>query len=92
MSESENLGACDFEYSVSKDVMPLNVASTPYFLIPQFQPLQNGGHSNFWGGCKTWTSQSGTIKCCMLIELQSVNNLKAIFVMTKYMNVETVES
>jgi hypothetical protein len=26
-----------------REVMPLKVTSTPYFLIPYLQPLQNGG-------------------------------------------------
>jgi hypothetical protein len=30
---------------------------TPHFLISQIQPFQNGRRSNFWGGCKTCTSQ-----------------------------------
>jgi hypothetical protein len=27
----------------SREVMPLKVTSTPYFLIPYLQPFQNGG-------------------------------------------------
>jgi hypothetical protein len=29
----------------SREVMPLKMTSTPYFLIPYLQPLQNGGLS-----------------------------------------------
>jgi hypothetical protein len=46
----------------SRKVLPLKVTSTPYFLIPYFQPFQNGGRSNFWGGHKTCTSQRETMK------------------------------
>jgi hypothetical protein len=58
----------------SREFMQLKVTSTPYFLIPYLQPLQNGGRSNFWGGCKTCTSQRGTMKFCILIDLQRLNN------------------
>jgi hypothetical protein len=58
----------------SREVMPLKVTSTPYFLIPYLQPLQNGGRSHFWGGCKTCTSQHGAMQFCILIDLQRMNN------------------
>jgi hypothetical protein len=58
----------------SREVMPLKVTSTPYFLIPYLQPFQNGARSNFWGGYKTCTSQRGTMTFCILIDLQRVNN------------------
>jgi hypothetical protein len=32
------------------------------------QPLQNGGHSHLWGGCKISTSQCGTMTFCILTE------------------------
>jgi hypothetical protein len=44
------------------------------FLIPYLQPFQNGGRSNYWGGCKTCNSQRGTMKLCILIDLQRMNN------------------
>jgi hypothetical protein len=43
-------------------------------LIPYLQPFQNGGRSNFWGGWKTCTSQRGTMKCCILLDLQRMKN------------------
>jgi hypothetical protein len=64
--------------------MPLKVTSTLYFLIPYLQPFQNGGRSNFSGGCKTCTSQRGTMKFCILIDLRRMNNFyKTIFVKNK---------
>jgi hypothetical protein len=30
-----------------------------------FQPFQNGRRSNYWGGCKTWTNQHGTMEFCV---------------------------
>jgi hypothetical protein len=54
--------------------MPLKVTSTLYILIPYIQAFQNGGHSNFCGGCKTCTNQRGTMKFCILIDLQRMNN------------------
>jgi hypothetical protein len=30
----------------SREVMPLKVTSTPYFLIPYLQPFQNGGETS----------------------------------------------
>jgi hypothetical protein len=51
--------------------MPLRAISTPYFLMPYLQPLQNGERPNFWGGCKKLgSSQRGTMKFCMLTHLQ----------------------
>jgi len=32
------------------------------------------GFSNYWGECKTCTSQCGTMKFCMLTDLQWINN------------------
>jgi hypothetical protein len=58
----------------SRKVMSLKVTPTPYLLIPYLQAFQNGGRSNFWGGCKTCTSQRGNIKFCILINLQRMNN------------------
>jgi hypothetical protein len=64
--------------------MPLKVTSTPYFLIPYLQAFQNGGRLNFWGGCKTCTSQRGTIKCCVLIDFQGWTSFnETIFVKNK---------
>jgi hypothetical protein len=60
----------------SRKVMSLKVTSKPYFLIPYLQPLQNGGRSNFWGGCRTCTSQRGTMKFCILTNLQRMNNFQ----------------
>jgi hypothetical protein len=54
--------------------MPLKVTWMPYLSISYLQPFQNWGRSNFWGGCKTCTSQRGTIKFCILIDLQRMNN------------------
>jgi hypothetical protein len=42
---------------------------------PKLRPFQNGGRSNFRGECKTCTSQRGTMKCCMPIDVQRTNTL-----------------
>jgi hypothetical protein len=38
-------------------VMILKVTSMPYILIPYLEPFENGGRSDFWGGCITFTIQ-----------------------------------
>jgi hypothetical protein len=60
----------------SKDVMPLTLTSTPYFIIPYLQPFQDGRHSNFWGEYKTCTSQRRTMKLCIMIDLERCDNFK----------------
>jgi hypothetical protein len=54
--------------------MPMKVTSTPYFLNPQLQPLQNGARLDFWDGCKTFTNELRTIKFLILIDLETMNN------------------
>jgi hypothetical protein len=39
------------------------------------RPFKNGGRSDFWGGCRTCTSQRRTMEFCILIDIQMMNNL-----------------
>jgi hypothetical protein len=48
--------------TLSLEVMPLRMTLTPYFLNPYLQT---------WDGCKTCSSQCGTIKFCLLTSLES---------------------
>jgi hypothetical protein len=60
------------------------VTSTSCILILQLQPFQNDVHSNFWDGCKTCTRQCGTMRFCMILDFQRMNNFnKIIFVRNK---------
>jgi len=43
-------------------------------LIPQSQPFQNGGRSNFWDRYKTCTIHRGTTQFCVLLYLWRTNN------------------
>jgi hypothetical protein len=66
------------------EVMALKVTSTPYLLIPYFQAFQNGGRSDFWGGCKTCTSQRRTMTFCTLIIFKGwTTSNETIFVKNK---------
>jgi hypothetical protein len=59
-----------------RHVIPLKIASASYFNpLPSTVPKWQTFKLNFWGACKIRTNQCGGIKCCMLIELQKINNI-----------------
>jgi hypothetical protein len=62
----------------------MKVTSAQFFSISWHQPFQNGARSNVWGGWKTYTSQQGNIKFCMLIDFKRWTSFnKTIFVKTQ---------
>jgi hypothetical protein len=66
-------------HEIQQRGMPFKVTSTPYLFIPWLQPFQNYGYSDFWGGYESRNSQCGTIKFCMLIGLERMNNFYSVF-------------
>jgi hypothetical protein len=58
----------------SNEAMLFKIISVPYFLMPLPQPFQNGGRLNLWRKLKLAPVKRGTMKCCMQIDLQRMNN------------------
>jgi hypothetical protein len=66
------------KHVVIKQVFLLVVLTDKIKSIFNISPstIQNGRRSNCCSGCKTGTSQSGTIKFCIPIDLQMMINFK----------------